>query len=83
MRPTTDGCSELSCMYHGVFNRIKLEHDEGCPVRALKRAVDPEDLMGCECANPDEGLYFMEDDYPPGFDEQYDRESDFDIGGEG
>lgn len=48
MRPSTQGCTEWTCMYHGDMNRWKSEHAEGCPVRA-STAVYYQDLPTCTC----------------------------------
>lgn len=37
-RPSTDGCTELSCVYHGSDNRRKLEAmRRDCPVHSDPR----------------------------------------------
>lgn len=87
-KPDTAGCTEWSCPYHGGDNRFKAAHLEGCPVRessqpvwAIVDDVEAGDLSkACNCWPEDEGVDNPE---PPGYDEQYDRENPFDIGGEG
>ena len=50
MRPSTEGCTEWSCTYHGDENRCKAAHAEGCPIRGftgfVTRAID-EGLPEC------------------------------------
>lgn len=58
VKPSTDGCTEWSCVYHGEENRLKAEHAEGCPVRAFTGFVsvaisDPEgfpEYAQCTCS---------------------------------
>jgi hypothetical protein len=53
MRPTTQGCSEQSCIYHGRENRFKAAHAETCPVRSYNgfviSAFEPMMYYGPEC----------------------------------
>lgn len=52
-RPTTDGCSEWSCIYHGAENRQKAEHDAECDVRSFKgfRFIDGDRVFPpCTCS---------------------------------
>lgn len=53
MRPSTEGCTEWSCVYHGEENREKAGHAEDCPVRAadgwLEWSPGDERPAGCVC----------------------------------
>lgn len=53
MRPNTEGCTEWSCVYHGVENRFKSGHAESCPVRSLTgfliTKLDPGWATVCNC----------------------------------
>jgi len=55
-RPSTEGCTEWSCMYHGGENRFKSGHDKSCPIWSYDgfviEAFDPE-YTGpvCECSH--------------------------------
>lgn len=39
-RPSTQGCTEQSCMYHGEDNREKALHAALCPVRTDQRSLE-------------------------------------------
>jgi len=54
MRPSTEGCTEWTCVYHGSENRAKAEHADDCPVRAMpgfrvvEKHTDPS-FARCTC----------------------------------
>jgi hypothetical protein len=48
-RPNTDGCTELSCIYHGLDNQRKREHQPGCDVREYAGYTDTPDTPACTC----------------------------------
>lgn len=53
-RPSTQGCREWSCLYHGGQNRFKAAHEPGCPIReydgfvTVEVAALPKDVR-CNC----------------------------------
>jgi hypothetical protein len=49
-RPNTEGCTELSCIYHGLDNQRKREHLEGCDVRESPLFTDLFNGPACTCA---------------------------------
>lgn len=59
MRPSTQGCTELSCPYHGPDNSFKRAHEDACPIRQtdlfvlevadLIRAGELPPEAGCQC----------------------------------
>lgn len=48
-RPSTEGCTELSCMYHGEDNRRKRLHAKDCPVWSYKGGLGFGGSFGCTC----------------------------------
>lgn len=54
MRPHTQGCTELSCIYHGGDNQFKRGHPEPCPIRSYDGFVlsildEENDVPQCTC----------------------------------
>lgn len=49
MRASTYGCTEWSCIYHGLDNRLKSKHDTDCPVRSYTGALKSRVVPDCTC----------------------------------
>ena len=50
-RPNTEGCTELSCIYHGLDNQRKRAHLKGCDVREYAGYLELDDQdPACTCA---------------------------------
>lgn len=54
MRPSTEGCTEFSCLYHGRENQFKATHDHTCPIRTddgfvSEASNDPRGYISPEC----------------------------------
>jgi len=50
-RPSTEGCTELTCMYHGHDNYEKAKHLDACPVRRYTEHLSYAVRQTCDCSD--------------------------------